>query len=378
MTKRANGEGSIRKRPDGRWEARYVSPKDGKQRSLYGRTRTEVRQKLTAIMSEVDCGTYIDASNLTVGEWLDLWLKDFCGDLKPTTMDNYARCCRLHIKPRLGAVKLDKLTKINVQLMVNELAETGLAQSTVRIIFAALSTALQKAVQMDLLRSNPCTDVVASRGKKEKMCIVDRDKFSDFITAANKSGHGDILIFGLLTGMRSAELRGLRWSDIDMSTGTVSIVRQLAYVGHEHFFQSPKSGSSRRFCLSGAALSLLKQHRIRQNEQRLKMGAGWVNNELSEDLVFRMDNGSFYHARTLVRTVKMVGPAIGLPQLTPHDLRHSFAVAALRSGMDVKTLQSILGHASASITLDVYAHYTEDMSAAAAARLDAYWNESIT
>ena len=73
----------------------------------------------------------------------------------------------------------------------------------------------------------------------------------------------------------------------------------------------------------------------------------------------------------------MVGPAIGLPQLTPHDLRHSFAVAALRSGMDVKTLQSILGHASASITLDVYAHYTEDMSTVAAARLDAYWHDSI-
>ena len=375
-TKRANGEGTIRKRPDGRWEARYVSPKDGRQRSLYGKTRAEVRQKLTAVMSDVDCGTYIDASSMTVGQWLDIWLKDFCRDIKLTTVDIYASYVHNQLKPRIGSIRIDKLTKVNVQLMLNDVQEDGIAASTAQTIRCTLSSALQKAVDMDMLRSNPCKGVTVRRTTTENMCIIDRDKIPAFVGAAQNTAYGSMIVFALLTGMRSGELRGLRWSDVDAS-GTLHVTRQLAYAKGRYFFQSPKNGSTRRFCLSDAALALLKQHRIRQNEQRLKAGAKWVDDEITADLVFRTALGKHVQQSYLHRCVKQAGKAVGMPDISPHDLRHSFAVAALRSGMDVKTLQSILGHASASITLDVYAHYTEDMSAAAAARLNAYWQSAM-
>lgn len=377
MTKRANGEGSIRKRPDGRWEARYVSPKDGKQRSLYGRTRTEVRQKLTAIMSEVDCGTYIDPSNMTTGQWLELWLKQFCPAIKDTTKGWYSWVCTKHIIPRIGHIRLDKLTKANVQLMINDMIGDGIANSTACTIKVILSSAMQRAVDMEALRSNPCSGVKVKKEKREKMNIVDKELLPVFVEEAYKTPFGDAIFFLLLTGMRTGEMRGLRWSDVDLQEGTVTICRQLAYANRSYIIQSTKNGKQRKFPLPDAAIKLLRKYRAAQIEQRVRMGADWIEDDLSTDLVFRMPDGSHYKPRAINNAVKQAGAAVGLPDMTPHDLRHTFAVSALRSGMDIKSIQTVLGHSSASITLDVYSHYTSGLSMSAAQKMDAYWQSAF-
>lgn len=374
MAKRANGEGSIRKRSDGRWEARYVSPVDGRQRSIYGKTQKEVRQKLTQIMTEIDGGAYIDPTDMTVSRWLDVWLKDYCRDKKPTTLNQYKWAADAYIRPRAGSVQLPKLSKINVQRIVNDMLDEGLAGSTANTIRMVLSSAMQTAVDLGMVRSNPCAGIRIKREKQSTMAIVDRDVLPQFIAEAYKTPHGDILAFAIMTGLRAGELRGLRWSDIDMDSGRITVARQLAYVGGKYIIQTPKSAKERMFPLPAAALEILKKHRIAQQEDRMRCGARWIETDISRDLVFRMPDGSHYKVRALNYAVKKAGAAVGITDMSPHDLRHSFAVSAIRSGMDIKTVQHVLGHSSASITLDIYAHYTEDMGREAARRMDAYYS----
>lgn len=161
-TKNAKGSGTIRKRSDGRWEARYttgIDPKTGKQtqKSVYGKTQKEVRQKLTEVTAEIDSGTYLEQTKDTVGEWLDTWLKTYAlYSVKSYTYDAYERSCNIHIKPALGRIRLSALTAPQIQQFYNSLiTEKELSPKTVKNIHGVLHRALGQAVKLGLLRSNP-------------------------------------------------------------------------------------------------------------------------------------------------------------------------------------------------------------------------------
>lgn len=374
--KRANGEGSIRKRADGRWEARYVSPKDGKQRSVYGKTQRDVRQKLTQIMGEIDGGSYVDPTDMTVDQWLGEWLRVHCRHLKPTTLGNYRHNVHTYISPHIGQVKLEKLCKVHVVRMVNNLIDAGIAASTINTITTNLSTALMVAVEMGVIRKNPCDGVKKLKAAPKEMAIVEAHMLPDFLAAAEATGYGNIITFALMTGLRAGELRGLRWQDVDLDSGMLTVCRQIACVSGKYIAQTTKNSETRTFRLTSAAVELLKRHRKEQQIMRMAKGTDWIDDEMSKDLVFRMPDGSHYKVRTLVNKVKDAGKAVGL-DMSPHDLRHSFAVNALMSGVDVKSIQHMLGHATAEFTLDVYVHYTKEMGKTATDRMDAYWADAL-
>ena len=207
--------------------------------------------------------------------------------------------------------------------------------------------------------------------------IVDRAMMADFVEAAQETRFADALIFALLTGVRIGELRGLRWSDIDYATGRITIERQIISGNRFAPIQTTKNGKARTFQLSQAALELLKKHRREQQIERMACGDKWIEDDVCAGLIFRKPNGDHYHQSTLREAIKKVGAAIGLEGMTAHDLRHSFAVAALRSGTDVKTVQHMLGHSSAAVTMNIYMHYTDDMGKSAADRMDAYWSDAL-
>lgn len=376
--KNANGQGTIRKRNDGLWEARYTSGKDGKQKSLYARTQKEVRQKLTAVANDIDHGISVDPSRITVGEWLDTWLDEFSTGIRSTTRAWYRYVCEKHIKPTLGNVRLQQMSKAHGQMFVNHLLEDeGIAPSTAKTMRTVFSSALSRAAELELIRKNPMEGIkITAAGKttaSDEMKILDRKQVPAFEAALKAGAHHDIVMFALLTGMRAGELRGLRWQDCDLETGTVRISRQIVYADKAYSVSVPKSGHGRKIELPAAALALLKTHKKEQLLQRMKKGAGWIDDELSRDLVFRMPDGSHYKVRALNGAVKKAGEAAGIEGMSPHDLRHSFAVAALRAGTDVKSVQHILGHSSAAITMDIYAQYIEDMGKVAAAKINDYW-----
>lgn len=364
--------GTIRQRKDGLWEGRYTSP-DGRQRSVYAKSEGEVSKKLRSAQHEIDKGSWREPSKMSVLEWLDIWLNDYQGHVSPRTVAKYRCIVNKHFKPRIGQIKLVKLLPMHIQRMITAMDAEGRATSTIRNYCAVLEVALRCAVDTDLIKTSPMAKVKLPRAKHARFDVVDRAQMPDFIRAASETDYPHELLTMIYTGMRVGEIRGLRWSDVDLDQATIHIQRQLHPKNKElERFGGPKYNEDREIHLPAEAVDVLKQQRKRQAKQRLAAGINWQEDGLSRDLVFRLKSGKPHNEKSLFRTVRAVGVEIGIPDLHPHDLRHSYAVAALRAGVDVKTVQHNLGHKTSQMTLDVYAAYTSDAGKAGAEKLSAY------
>lgn len=371
-TRANNGMGSIRQRADKRWEGRYTAP-DGRQKSVYGRTEKEVTAKLRGVLHEIDSGAWREPSKMTVGQWLDIWLADYQGDNSERTIIKYKSIVNHNFKPTLGEIKLIKLSPIHIRRLISSMQAHGLSQVTISNYCRILRTALRCAIESRLIKENPAGMISVSRGKVKKFHVIEKSQFPAFIAAAKQTKYENELIFMLYTGLRIGEARGLRWADVDMDAGKMDVQRQLhAKSISVQRVTAPKYDEERTIHLPPEAVDILRAQRRKQAEQRLAMGVDWREDDLSRDLVFRQPNGEAHGEKTILTAVRQVGKAIGIPDLHPHDLRHSYAIAALRSGADVKTVQHNMGHKNASMTLDVYMAYTEDAGKEGAAKLSEY------
>lgn len=389
MAKRANGSGTVRKITKTRngktyeyWEARYSDGFDlgtGKQKrhSITGKTQGEVMKKLKAVTAAIDSGTYIEPNKQTLSQWLDVWEKTYLGGVKPRTREIYADNIRLHIKPALGAVRLEALTAPQIQGFYNSLREpsakrpSGLAPKTIKDIHGVLHKALRQAVEVGYIRFNPAEACKLPRVERKELTPFDDTQITAFLQAIKGTRFETLLTVALFTGMREGEVLGLTWDNIDFKAGTVTINKQMLL--HEAptggvLFGSPKNGKGRSITPAGYIMQLLKQHKAAQAAQRLKVGRMWENAEL----VFTDEIGRPLRKSTIYRAFKRAAADIGRADARFHDLRHSYAVAAIRSGDDIKTVQGNLGHATAAFTLDVYGHVTDQMKQASAERMDAY------
>ena len=380
-TRAAQGGGTIRQRPDGRWEARFTVGRDpgtGKQiqRSVYGSTQKEVRQKLAQAVAEVDNGTYQAPSKMTVGQWLDIWQKDYLGGVKPFTAQGYEKNVRVYIKPALGAIKLDALNAHTVQKFINDMGKPHedkppLSPKTVRNAHGVLHKALQQAVKVGYIRFNPADACELPRLERKEINPLDSDAMAAFMRAIGGHRFEAIYLTMLFTGMRRGEAFGLLWDCVDLDKGTIRIDRQLQNIpGRPGEFRliSTKNGKGRTITAAPFGVELLKKHRARQLRDRLKSGPLWQDH----GYVFCNEVGEHLSPSTVYHNYKEIVASIGLPDLRLHDLRHSYAVASLRAGDDVKTVQSNMGHHTAAFTLDVYGHVTEEMKRASADRMEAY------
>ena len=374
-SKNRNGMGSVRQRPDGRFEGRYTGA-DGRQHSVFARTSTEVSKKLRAATAAVDSGDWLQPNRITVGEWLDVWLRDYCTHVRPGTLHGYQTRAE-HIKRSIGGIKLASLTSAHIRRVLSDAQRAGLAPGTVKNIRIVIATALNRAVDAHLIHDNPAKTVrVPASSPTREMHIIDRPQIPAFIAAARNTNYANELIFLLLTGLRIGELLGLTWRCVDLAAGEITISRQLVLHNRQYELSDTKTSTVRKIRIVPEAIAILRAQRARQAEQRIAAGHLWQSGAPNDDLVFRTPQGRHLLFATIDKFTHAAGAAIGIPGLHPHDLRHSYAVAALRSGMDVKTVQHNLGHASAAMTLDVYAKYTDDAGAAAARLLSAYFSVS--
>lgn len=369
-TRAANGMGTVRQRKDGRWEGRYTTP-DGRQRSVYARTEGEVTKKLRGILHDIDKGGWLEPSKMTVEEWLKIWMRDYQGHTTGRTVETYHNVINKRVLPAFGTVKMAKLSPIHIRRMVADMQREGRAASTIRHACSIVGSAMRCAVEARLIKSNPVEGIKLPRVSKVKFTVVDREQIPAFLAAAQETAFPHELAIMLYTGLRVGEVRGLRWEDIDFDANTAHICRQLHPATHGVRFTPPKDGEERLLQLAPEAVDILKRQRKRQAEQRLA-AANWQEDDITRDLVFRQRNGRAHSGDSIYRAVKAAGAAIGMPELHPHDLRHSYAVAALRSGADVKTVQHNLGHRSVNMTLDVYAAYTDDAGKEGARKLSEY------
>lgn len=386
--KAAAGTGTIRKKTVTRsgkeytyWEARYSVGRDpgtGKQlqRSITGKTQKEVSQKLKAATAAIDAGTYIAPSKLTVGGWLDVWVSEYLGGVKPRTVDNYRAVIRNHIKPALGSVKLEALSAPTIQAFYNGLGaerggKPGLSPKSVKNVHGIFHKALSQAVKIGYIRFNPADACELPRVERKELKPLDEEESRAFLHAIK--GHRFEVLFTvtLFTGMRFGEVLGLKWDRVSFQTGTITIDQQLQQGrvnNREYQLVSTKNGKGRTVTPAAFIMDLLKHHRTAQNVQRLKVGSLWESN----GFVFTDELGRHLTQPTVYSSFKRTVSRIGRPDARFHDLRHSYAVAAIRSGDDIKTVQGNLGHATAAFTLDVYGHVTDQMKRESAARMDKY------
>ena len=370
--KKANGEGNIRKRDNGTWEARATI--DGKSKSVYGKTQAEVRRKLTEILSSVDNGTYIPDTGMTIAQWLEIWQRDYLRDVKESTKGRYEQDVRLHIAPYIGAVRLADLNAPTVQRLYNQAQDRGLSEKTIRCIHGTLHKALEKAVECELIRKNAC-----DRANVPRLTAPTKDiaPFSDgsvksFLSAIAGNQFGPLFYVTLFTGMREGEIIGLTWDCIDFQRGTIHLYRQLQRVrasGGQFRFTTLKNKEDRTFKPPANVLEMLKQVRIRQTEWRWKAGETWGN---ADSFVFTNEAGEHFNERTVYKNFKKIAESIGLPQARFHDLRHTYATLALQNGVDVKTVSATLGHATVAFTLDKYGHVSDTMMRDSAEKMQRY------
>lgn len=380
--KNAQGAGTIRKRPDGRWEARYTvgfDPATGKQKqkSIYGKTQKEVRERLAEITVQLDQNTYQEPVKMLLSEWLDIWLSEYLGSVKPHTKKSYGAVAENHIKPALGKKQLQELTPILIQQFVNHLqnqkdTEKPLNPKTVKNIHGVLHSALQQAVRIGYLKTNPAGLTILPKRSNAEITPLQDEQVTRFLQVIKGHPFERVYLVDLFTGIRQSEILGLKWEDIDFEHGQITIRRQLQFLGHKYGgyrFTTPKNNKIRQIIPAKLVMDVLKRQRIRQMEQRLAAGPAWDN---SDDLVFTDELGHHLKHDLVYRRLKRIFADMGIPSLRFHDLRHSYAVLSIQAGDDIKTVQENLGHYSAAFTLDVYGHVTEGMKRESAERMERF------
>jgi integrase len=385
----AQGSGTIRQRPDGRWEARFTTgrnPGTGKQiqKSIYGDTQQEVRKKLSATIKEIDDKTYKEPSILSLGEWLDEWLRKYIGNVKDATRRAYTDHVMLQIKPRLGAYKLHDLNGETIQDFYDELTKSGrrlqkgqkkeappgLSAKTIRNIHAVLRKALEQAVSLSYINSNPTKACILPRVEKKDMVILQGEEIPAFINAVDDHRHKNIYLFALFTGARRAEILGLEWECIDFIGKTILLRKQLQrerVKGGSLRLVALKNDKQRRITPPDTIFRLLGEQRRKQTERKQAVGQLWHKS----GLVFTNEIGEPLDADAVYKAYKKLLSDNGLPDIRFHDLRHTAATLMIENGDCIKSVSESLGHHSAGFTLDTYSHVTDRMRRDSADRMEA-------
>ena len=379
--KNASGNGTIRQRPDGRWEGRAtvgIHPGTGKpiRRSVYADTKTECAKLLRQLVKAVDDGTYQTPNQMTVSQWLDEWIETFVKpSVKPLTLAAYRTSIRTHIVPEIGATRLQSIRGIQIQKLYNHMIEKGLSAKTVKNTSAILHKSFGVAIKQGYLSANPCDAAELPKATNKEITPLTDADIPLFLQAIDTHRFRNAFALCLFGGLREGECLGLSWDQVDFAHRQITVNQQLqkSKEANAQYYISAttKSSKSRTITLPAIAISYLHDEYRRQSENRLRAGAAWDN---KWNLVFTDPLGKHLIPVTFYKDFKKIAAAIGRPDARPHDLRHTAATVAIASGADIKSVQSLLGHATASFTLNVYAHSTERMMQDTADRMQAYYD----
>lgn len=353
MAKRANGEGSIYRRNDGRYCGQYF---DGnKQRYVYGADKEKVRLKLAKSIADRDSGLVFDAENLTVQDYLERWLSAIEHSVSHRTWVGHEQKVRLHLIPTIGATKLEKLSALQIQTLYESKLKSGLHQNTVRKIHATLYKAIKQAVKFQLVPRNVCEAVTPPKEVREEVQTLSKSQINTLLDTAKDDPLHALYVLAVSTGMRQAELLALKWDSVNFDTGTVR-VRRTVWKG---IISEPKTPRSRRTVkLSQLAIRALSEHR-----QKQAINTEWV---FPSQAGTPIDNQNFIHHKW-----KRLLKRAGLPQsLRFHSLRHACCVLLLSESVSARVVADQLGHSDPSFTLRVYADALSSMGNTAAEAMD--------
>lgn len=388
-TRRGNNQGSIRKRPNGSWEARISLP-DGSRKSYYEKTKRAANSRMIKALAGQENGIApIRDERLTVAQYLKEWLAGkrppAVHAVKPRTYHFYEQMLTMYVVPTLGRYRLSKLMPDAVQRCLDDLLKRGLQARTVRHVYSVLHNALHDAERLGIVHRN-VTELMwpPKQTDQEERPVWTKEQVQTFLAAAENDLHYTLFLLAIATGMRPGELLALRWQNIDLEKRTLHVSATLnvpeilkAALGDQPssaegrdklIFPSPKTRRSRRqITLSLIAVEALLAHRAKQNEQRLAVGQAWDD----LDLVFANQVGHPLHLGNLER--RHFHPLVsmaGLPRIRFYDLRHTATSLLIEEGQSATAVSGRLGHTNVSTTLNLYAHMTPGMQQEAADAMD--------
>jgi integrase len=373
--KNPHGMGGWSERSDGRGYdvyIRYQTLEGRRDKRTTVKTEVEAKRRLNKWRHEIDEGILpsVEADTITVGQYLDLWLKTIKGTVSRHTYKDYEGKVRLHLKPALGRIRLKNLTRMDVQRLINQKAREGLSPRSIEYIHTTLSKALNAAVDADLARKNVAARMQLPQKRHSEKKVLTAEEVRRFFETAVGDRFYALYVVALTTGLRRGELLGLKWGDLDLRRGVVRVQRSLDTHYGPAEERAPKREASRRSVkLVPEAVAALEAHRRSQLEARLQAGPRWEEN----DYVFPSKLGTPMSGDNLVkRNLRPLLEKAGLPPLTFHELRHTFASLAFAAREHPGMVQKILGHSSIVQTMDTYSHLVPGMADDAAERFGGY------
>ncbi|ASY50454.1 tyrosine-type recombinase/integrase [Clostridium perfringens] len=362
-------QGSIRKRGNTWYYSFDLGKVDGKRkRKEKGgfKTKTEAQKALReAINNYENCGTIVNDTNITFSDYLDYWFKEYVEiNCKFNTKEFYRRTLKNHIKPSLGTYKLKSLSPAVLQEFLNKKYTYGLSKSTLQNFYGILSGSLKMAVYpFNFIKENPMQYVSLPKFNQKKINGTDKLKIislSDFKKILNRFPVGSNFYIPLQiafnTGLRGGEVCALTWDDINFDSKTLSVNHTLVEKGRGQVeLGTPKTNSSYRTISIGETLvKILKDHKIKQKENKLKYGEFYTNS----NFICTKENGQLLNTSSLKYLSRIVNYELGIP-FNFHALRHTHATMLLEGGANIKDIQKRLGHSRLSTTMDTYSHVTE-------------------
>ena len=328
--------------------------------------KKDAEKRLSEMLHQIDTGSFMAPGKTTVKDFLERWIEDYSPNLSPRTSEGYREVIRTQLVPSLGSIPLTQLKPEHLQKVYTAMQKDGMSASTVRYRHAVIHRALQTALELGLIVRNPADAIKPPKIHRKEMQTWDEQEISQFLEAAKDSPHFTVFYTALFTGMRRSELLGLKWSDVDLVLGQISVSHGLHHLDNgEYVFTEPKSAKSRRtIALTPSNALLLRAHQEKQKLDRALSGLAWSN----DDLVFGTLEGKPRFPDTISRAWEATAARASLKVIRFHDARHTHATVLLKLGVHPKIVQERLGHSSFAMTLDIYSHVEE----AAALRFDEF------
>jgi integrase len=375
-TKKGNGEGSIYKHKRNGKKVGYrgaytvYTVAGPKRRYVNGKTREEVRQKLTKGMADRDGGLVFDAGSLSVEEYLERWLKDSVkGTVRQSTYEVYEHMIRPHIVPGLGRVKLKTLSPAHVRGFYREKLDSRLSPATVHKMHVVLHKALDQAVSDGLIPRNAAKGVKVPQTRKKEIHPLTPEQVKALLEAARGDRLEALYLLAISTGLRQGELLALKWEDVELEDAVLRVRRTLTRTRGRVALGPPKTNNSRRSVgLTADAVQALRAHLSRQLQAMERMGSLYRPG----GLVFANESGGIINRSNLRNRsfARLLKRADLPPDTRFHDLRHTCATLLLSRNVNPKIVSEMLGHSSIAITLDTYSHVLPTMQDSAVRALE--------
>jgi len=388
-------KGHIRQRSPGSWELRYdlgTDPATGRRRiatTTFRGDRKAAERELRRLLCTVDAGEHVDSTRMTLGEWLIRWLDTVRQEVSPKSHERYAGIVHNNLIPALGAFHIAKLTTPDIQSAYNDWAiggrldgkEGGLSARTRRHLHRVLYSALDRAVEQQVIARNPAAAFKKRRLPKverKEMLTLNAEQSRRLLDALTHSRVYWPVLIALATGMRRGEILALRWKSVDLLANqfaSLRVVQSLEQTKKGLRFKPPKNNKPRTITLPLFAVEELRRHKREQAEELLRLGVRQSGDTL---ICGRFDGEPKSPLALTQEFMRFVGRTKDMPRVRFHDLRHTHATQLLRSGVNIKVISERLGHSSVAITLDLYSHVDLGMQGDAAEKLDAAFDLAKT